>query len=341
MKLSSMKRKKILFILIFAVIFGAAYCINVIKKPLKTHDEAIQVNVKDGESLNSVLDDLDKDGVLRNKFILKVDLKLKGKNINLKPGNYTINKESSFSKMLDILQKDSLSSSQIVVSIPEGKTVDNIADILEEKGMFSKDEFLEAVKNYELPDYISYNKERKYNLEGFLFPDTYYFDKDSTPDDVIHAMLSNFDSKMKEIEKETGIDIESSEIETIITKASLIEKEAVLDDERKLVASVIENRLNKNMKLQFCSTVNYIVGYNGKELLKNSDINIDSPYNTYKYPGLPVGPIANPGKESIIAALEPADTDYLFFVSLKNQGGKQYFSKTAEEHEKVKKEQGY
>ena len=95
------------------------------------------------------------------------------------------------------------------------------------------------------------------------------------------------------------------------------------------------------MKLEFCSTVNYVVGYDGKELLKNSDIKVDSPYNTYKYPGLPAGPIGNPGKESIIAVLEPADTDYLYFVSLKGQGGRQHFSTTAEEHERVKKEQGY
>lgn len=341
MNRSSKIRKKILFILIFAVILGGAYYKNIIDKPLKTDNKTVQIEVKDGESLNGVLNNLGESGVLRNKFLLKLDLKLKRKDINLKPGNYTVDSDSSFNNILDILQRENLSSSQIVISIPEGKTIDDIASILKKNGMFSKDEFIEAIKNYKLPDYVSDNKNKKYNLEGFLFPDTYYFDKDSTPDDVIYAMLTNFEKKMDEIEKETGIDIESSEVETIIIKASLVEKEAVLDDERKLVASVIENRLKKNMKLQFCSTVNYVVGYDGKELLKNSDINIDSPYNTYKYSGLPVGAIGNPGKESIIAALEPADTDYLFFVSLKNQGGKQHFSKTAEEHERVKKEQGY
>ena len=154
-------------------------------------------------------------------------------------------------------------------------------------------------------------------------------------------MLDNFKVRLKEIEKETGKDIQSSEIEKLIIKASLVEKEAVLDEERAKVASVIENRLKKKMKLEFCSTVNYVVGYDGKELLKNSDIKVDSPYNTYKYSGLPAGPICNPGKESIVAALEPENTNYLFFVSLKNQNGKQYFSTTAEEHERVKKEQGY
>lgn len=341
MKKNSKKRKSKVFILIFAILLAVAYYKNVINKPLKSNDETIELKIEEGESLNGLLNDLDEDGLLRNKFILKLNLKFFNNEINLLPGTYAINKDSSFNEILKILEHEDLSTAQIVVSIPEGNTVDNIALKLEEAGLFPKEEFISAVENYDLPDFISHNSNKKYDLEGFLFPDTYYFSQDTEPDVVIKIMLDNFESRLKEIERETGKDIESSKIETLITKASLVEKEAVLDEERALVASVIENRLKKNMKLEFCSTVNYVVGYDGKELLKNSDIKVDSPYNTYKYNGLPAGPICNPGKESIIAALEPADTDYLFFVSLKGQNGKQYFSTTAEEHEKVKKEQGY
>lgn len=341
MRKNSKSRKSKLFILIFAILLGIVYYRNIINRPLKTTNEIVQIKVEEGESLIGLLNKLDEDGLLRSKFVLKLDIKFFNNEASLIPGTYAINKNSSFNEILNILEHEGQSSSQVIVSIPEGNTIDNIAVKLSEAGLFSKEEFLEAVKNYDVPDFIQKSSKKKYNLEGFLFPDTYYFDENSTPEEVIKVMLDNFKVRIKEIEKETGKDIESSEIETIIIKASLVEKEAVLDDERAKVASVIENRLKRNMKLEFCSTVNYVVGYDGKELLKNSDIKVDSPYNTYKYSGLPAGPICNPGKESIIAALEPEDTNYLFFVSLKNQNGKQYFSTTAEEHERVKKEQGY
>lgn len=341
MRRNSKKRKSKLFILIFAILLGIIYYRNIINRPLKTTNEIVQVKVEEGESLIGLLDKLDDNGLLRSKFILKLNVKFFNSKASLIPGTYAINKDTSFNNILNILEHEGTASSQLVISIPEGNTIDDIAVKLSNAGLFSKEDFLEAVKNYELPDFVSKNPKKKYDLEGFLFPDTYYLDESSTPEEVINLMLDNFKVRLKEIEKETGKDIQSSEIEKLIIKASLVEKEAVLDEERAKVASVIENRLKKNMKLEFCSTVNYVVGYDGKELLKNSDIKVDSPYNTYKYSGLPAGPICNPGKESIVAALEPENTNYLFFVSLKNQNGKQYFSTTAEEHERVKKEQGY
>ena len=341
MRRNSKKRKSKLFILIFAILLGIIYYRNIINRPLKTTNEIVQVKIEEGESLIGLLDKLDDNGLLRSKFILKLNVKFFNSKASLIPGTYAINKDTSFNNILNILEHEGTASSQLVISIPEGNTIDDIAVKLSNAGLFSKEDFLEAVKNYELPDFVSKNPKKKYDLEGFLFPDTYYLDESSTPEEVINLMLDNFKVRLKEIEKETGKDIQSSEIEKLIIKASLVEKEAVLDEERAKVASVIENRLKKNMKLEFCSTVNYVVGYDGKELLKNSDIKVDSPYNTYKYSGLPAGPICNPGKESIVAALEPENTNYLFFVSLKNQNGKQYFSTTAEEHERVKKEQGY
>lgn len=341
MRKNSKKKKSKLFILMFAILLGILYYRNIINRPLKATNEVVEVKVEEGESLLGLLNKLDDNDLLRNKFVLKLNIKLFNSKVSLIPGTYAINKDTSFSNILSILEHEGSASSQVVISIPEGNTVDDIAVKLSNAGLFSKADFLEAVKNYELPEFVSRSSKKKYDLEGFLFPDTYYFDESSTPEEVIKLMLDNFKVRLKEIEKETGKDIKLSEIETLITKASLVEKEAVLDEERAKVASVIDNRLKKNMKLEFCSTVNYVVGYEGKELLKNSDIKVDSPYNTYKYSGLPAGPICNPGKESIIAALEPENTNYLFFVSLKNQNGKQYFSTTAEEHERVKKEQGY
>ena len=341
MKKNSKRKRSKLFILIFAILLGMVYYRNIINKPLKSMKETVEIKNEEGESLNGLINDLDKSGLLRSKFMIKLNVKLFNNNVNLLPGTYVVNRSSSFNEILNVLQHKELSSSQIVISIPEGSTIDQIGAKLEKAQLFTKEEFIQAVEDYELPEYVVNNSNKKYNLEGFLFPDTYYFDKNTTPDEVVKVMLNNFEIRLKEIEKETGKDIELNEIETIITKASLVEKEASLDEERAKVASVIENRLKINMKLEFCSTVNYVVGYDGKELLKNSDIKVNSPYNTYKYSGLPAGPICNPGKESIKAALEPANTNYLFFVVLKDQNGKQYFSTTAEEHERVKKQQGY
>ena len=179
---------------------------------------------------------------------------------------------------------------------------------------------------------------RKYNLEGYLFPDTYFFDKDATPEDVISSMISEFEKTLKKVEEETKVTIKEDEIEKIITIASLVEEEAELDEERDLVSSVIYNRLEKGMKLEFCSTINYAWGEHLPQVL-NKHLEIDSPYNTYKNLGLPVGPITNPGEKSIVAAVKPAKTDYLYFMLLYNQGGKHHFSTTGAEHEKVKKEE--
>ncbi|MBE6051662.1 MAG: endolytic transglycosylase MltG [Clostridium sp.] len=340
-KNSKMRKLKLMILIIAILLSGVFYYKSVLNKPLKSDSSTIEIKVSEGEAFNSVIEKLDSKGYLRNKYILKAGVKLEDLNTNLLPGTYEVKEDISLEKLLEILNSDDANTNQRVVSIPEGYSIDNIAKRLEENKICSKEEFLNAIKNYTVPKYVKKNSNKKYNLEGYLFPDTYFFDEDTTADDVIKAMLSNFESKISEIQDETGIKIKDDDIETIITKASLIEKETVLDEERPLVSSVIENRLAKKMKLQFCSTVNYVVGYDGKELLNNSDINVDSLYNTYKNEGLPVGPITNPGKESIIAALNPAKTDYLYFVLLKGQGGKQHFSITGEEHEKVKKEQGY
>ncbi|WP_294350884.1 endolytic transglycosylase MltG [uncultured Clostridium sp.] len=340
-KNGKMKRLKFMILIIAILLSGVFYYNSILNKPLKSDSDTIEIKVREGEAFNSIIEKLDTEGHLRNKFVLKLGIKLSQPNTNLLPGTYEVKEDVSLEKLLEILNTDDANTNQRIVSIPEGYSIDNIAKRLEENNICSKDDFLDAVKKYSLPSYVKENKNKKYNLEGYLFPDTYFFEEGTTADNIIEAMLDNFKSKLEEIEKETGIEVDDKDIESLITKASLVEKETVLDEERPLVASVIENRLTKGMKLQFCSTVNYVVGYDGKELLNNSDINVDSLYNTYKYSGLPVGPITNPGKESIIAALKPAKTDYLYFVLLKGQDGKQHFSTTGEEHERVKKEQGY
>lgn len=327
-------------IVILAIFLGIIFYYNsIINKPLKTDGGNVEIEVLEGESFNSILDTLDKQGILRSKFVVKINLKLNKQNTTLIPGTYSIDNNVSLDELIEKLKVEDLNKNQIKVTIPEGFRIELIAERLEQNGMFKKDEFINAVKTYPLPDFVKNDKRKIYNLEGFLYPDTYFFNKDATPEEVIEIMINKFQEILKKVEDNTGKIINVSEIESTITKASLVEKEAVLDEERPLVASVIENRFKKNMRLEFCSTVNYIPGYEDKKDLSNADIKVDSPYNTYKYSGLPVGPIASPGEESILAVLKPADTEYLYFVSLVGQDGKQHFATTLEEHNKFKLEQ--
>lgn len=339
-----MKKKKgilllIVVLLVTVIIGGLEYYDGIIESPLKSDKEKIKITIDEGESFYSLLDKLSNSGALKNKDVIKLNLKLdKKNNINLVPGEYEINTNVTLKELIKILETEDLNKNRISVTIPEGYDIEEMANVFEESGVFSKDEFLNAVKNHELPSYVKKDDNKKYNLEGYLFPNTYFLDKDISPDEVISLMISEFEKTLEKVEKETGVTIKDDEVEKIITIASLVEEEAELDEERDLVSSVIYNRLEKGMKLEFCSTINYAWGEHLPQVL-NKHLEIDSPYNTYKNEGLPIGPITNPGEKSIIAAVKPAKTDYLYFMLLYNQGGKHHFSNNGAEHEKVKHEE--
>lgn len=336
------KRKKFIFIIFFIILASFAgiglYCNSIVKEPLKLEEDNLAVDVKNGEGFNSLLDRLDNKGVLKNKLFVKIYLKVTKKKVDLIPGTYSVKSNISLNELITLLETEDYNENQVSVTIPEGFNIDEMASLFEEKGLFSKEDFLNEIKSYKLPDYIKENEGRKYNLEGFLYPDTYKFSKDVTPEEVIRTMNEKFYNVFKEVCTNLGKDINDDEIDRIITIASLVEEEARLDEERPTIASVIYNRLNKNMKLEFCSTINYAWGEH-IENLRNRHLQIDSPYNTYKNYGLPIGPIDNPGVKSIEAAINPDNTDYLYFMLLYNQGGKHHYSTTGEEHERVKLEE--
>ena len=180
--------------------------------------------------------------------------------------------------------------------------------------------------SYKFLDYV----EREHYLEGFLFPDTYIVRPNASAYDVIDKMLNKFNLIFKE-KYYTQMDLLNMNLNEIISLAAIIEREAKLDSERVVISSVFHNRLDINMKLQSCATIQYILGER-KEFLTYDDLEIESDYNTYKYSGLTPSPIASPGEKSIIAALYPEETDYLFFVTTENNDGSHYFSKTYDEH---------
>lgn len=279
------------------------------------------INIPSGSNAKEIVHILEKNEIIRkNNYLFIILIKLSKLEDKLKFGEYNLSPSLS---MLQILNK--LARGEIVVykiTIPEGYTSIQIAELLDKKEIVEKESFLKLVKYGEN------------SWEGYLFPDTYEVPKKYGEENMFKLMLSNFgqvavDNKLINKAEQTGFTMDE-----IITLASIIEKEAKFAEEKRQISSVFHNRLKIGMKLQSCATIQYILG-KPKEILEESDLEIESPYNTYLYKGLPPGPICNPGIDSIIAALEPANEDYLFFVLGDN--GRHIFSKTYEEHLKNKK----
>ncbi|GKU28326.1 endolytic transglycosylase MltG [Clostridium folliculivorans] len=324
----------ILIVLISITFFYIKY-LRAINNPLQGKGSTVSVVVKEGESLYDVLEHLNSEKSLKSLYAAKYYIKKNNLGGEIQPGTYDILIGTSLDKIISLLKEG---GHNIKITIPEGLNVEEIALKVEKSGLVTKDEFLTAVKKYPLPKYIKENKDKRYQLEGYLFPDTYFFKKSDKSDDIIIAMIARFQQVMSEVQKETNKPISDSDYENIINKASMIEKEARVDSDRPLISSVIDNRLKKNMPLQLDATILYAIGQH-KDIVTLKDLEVKSPYNTYKSKGLPVGPICNPGKQSILAAVKPEDTNFLYYLLKKNN--EHYFTADYNDFLKMKKELGY
>ncbi len=231
---------------------------------------------------------------------------------NLKSGNYRISRVKNVFEIISILE-EGVPQKQVKVTIPEGFTVYDIARRLKENGIIANEnDFVEKAKQF----------------EGYLFPDTYFFYKGESPEKIIDAMKSRFyevlPENYEEMAKKKGLTLKEA-----VILASIVEKEAKFDKDRPLVASVFLNRLKIGMPLQSDATVNYALKSN-KLWLSQKDLDVDSPYNTYKYAGLPPGPICNPGLKSLLAVVNAPKTDYYYFLT--KPDGEAVFERTLEEH---------
>jgi UPF0755 protein len=330
----------ILFVFVIFVI-GLIFIISykkVIEKPLKSNENTILIEVKPGEGFNDILNKLDKENKLSSKLLLKVKLAIDKKNVKLREGIYEVDTNSTLENLINSLENETGDKGLVKLTIPEGYSIEDIAKAVEGKDICTKEEFIKAVQNYELPGFVKANDKKRYNLEGFLYPDTYLIEKKSNANDIIKIMLNRFEDIIKQVKDETKVDIKDEDVEKIITIASMIEKEAKVQSDRPLISSVIQNRLEKDMKLQIDAAVIYALGYH-VDVVLNKHLEVDSPYNVYKYKGLPIGPIANPGVDCIKAALLPEKTDYLYYILQGN--GSHYFTNNYEDFLKKKKELGY
>lgn len=313
---------------------------SAINKPFINIEKDEVIEVKENDTLNSVLSRLNEEGKMKNLLMVKVYNKFSSGDKTVKVGTYEINEDDSIHDFLNRLVSGKDGQYAHKVTIPEGYDIEKIATAVDEAGIVSKDEFLTAIKEYPLPSYVKENPEKRYNLEGYLFPDTYEFDKDVSANEVIEKMIKRFESVLLEIENEEGITLSDDKIEDIIIRASIIEKEIKVDDERPIVAGVINNRLEQGMRLQMDATTVYATQKTA-DTVTIEDTKVESPYNTYYVKGLPVGPIASPGKVSIEAVLNPKKSDYIFYVLKKGGNGEHVFTDDYEEHKKNMEENGY
>lgn len=320
---------------IMIIIITIWQCFKIVDTPLKINNEEI-VEVAEGDSFYGILDKLSEEGKIKNKFLVKLYLKICGIKPEVLEGTYKLNKSMTLNEFVNLLTDSN--KDKVYITIPEGYTIDDIAEKLEENNICNSKEFIDSVKNYELPKYISNNPNKRYNLEGFLFPDTYSFNKNENADFIIKTMLNRFEKVWQEIVEDLNISIPEEEIEKKVNVASIIEKEAVVDSERSFISSVIYNRIAIGMPLQIDATVIYSYGYHIEKMYEKY-LEIDSPYNTYMYYGLPIGPISNPGRASLMAALKPKETDYIYY--LLESENTHYFTDNYDDFLRRKEELGY
>lgn len=325
-------------VVILVLIASVTFLVNrntkkVINTPLVSTTDKVDFEIKPGQTLTDVIAGLNSMGLIKDKKIVMGYIEKHGLASQVVPGKYSISNFASLENLVYYMNNGILDNKPVKVTIPEGYDVEGIAGLLESKGLISKSEFLKSCKEYKLPGYIKNDINRKYALEGYLFPDTYEFYKGSKGQAIIDEMTSRFKDIIDDISKKTGKTITNEELDKYITMASVVEKEAKVQTERGKVASVFYNRLKINMKLESCATVLYALGYH-KDVLSYDDLKVDSAYNTYKVHGLPAGPIANPGRACIEAAISPESTNYLYFVSKNN--GTHFFSNNYNEFLNVK-----
>ena len=252
---------------------------------------------------------------------------IRKKQTHIQVGEYELNQS-----MLPIDILKAITSGKTVlhpITIPEGYRIIEIAELLAKKVSIDKEKFIKESRNKDLIKTLNITSG---SLEGYLFPETYHFSKHTTEQKIIQTMLNTFQQQIANQKILEQLQNSDMSLHEVITLASLIEKETGMNDERKHISSVFHNRLRKNMRLQTDPTVIYAIEeFDGN--IRKKDLDIDSPYNTYRYKGLPPGPIASPGIESIVAALNPITSNHLYFVSRKD--GSHHFSSNLREHNRA------
>lgn len=321
----------LIFFLLLGMILGGTYLY--LRAPVDKQAKSRVVLISPGQGLGETATMLKKEGIIRSEQLFLYLAKQRGLERKLRPGEYRLSGAMPLEEVVRVLAEGR--QVQYRVTIPEGYTLMQIAELLDKKGLADKERFLQVAAtadfNYPFLKGLPHGEKR---LEGYLFPDTYFFTRTMGEKAIINTMLKRFARELTP-DFQSKLAKSGLTLHQAVTLASIIEREAKKPEDRPLVSAVFHNRLKKGMKLESCATVQYVLGPPVKKVLSKKDISIDSPYNTYKYPGLPPGPISNPGHASLLAAVEPAPVDYLYFVA--RPDGYNEFSTTFAQHEAAKK----
>ncbi len=319
--------------------------------PAAAGGQTITIKIEKGETARTIGDKLQKAGVVRSATWFRMLAEIDGIQNDLAAGTYTFQPDTDTEAVLQRI-KAGYYAPQILVTIPEGLRIEQVADLLEKKGVVQAQPLLDAIRAGQAPsdlpalgDLLN-DRPQGSSLEGYIFPDTYYFPIKATPADVLRTMLNalgdRFDPDLRAAVKAEGLTDYQA-----LTLASIVEREAQVPSERPIIASVYLNRLKAGMPLQADPTVQYAIAQDAasinsfgwwKQQLTQDDLKIQSPYNTYLNAGLPAGPICNPGRDAIAAVAHPAQTNYLYFVA-KGDGSHAFAATLAEHNANVQKYQ--
>lgn len=327
----------IIFLVVLIILTCGSYKIGT--SSVSKDSFEVKITIPKESTYLSISNLLKENNLIRSESFYKIYIKIFKPN-NLKAGIYTLNRNMNVKEIVDTLEGN-VKSEEITITIPEGKHIEEVAEIISSKINMSKEDILLYWQNEEvlnsfidkywfLTDVIK-KEGIRYSLEGYFFPDTYSILKESKIEDITYKMLDKMDEVLSKYKEE--ISNSKFNVHEILTLASIVEHEAILDSDRPMIAGVFINRLDKSMKLQSCATVGYAI--NEWKLSYNySDLQTDSPYNTYFYEGLPIGPGNMPGELSIEAVLRPTKHDYYYFLANVNDkdSKKTYYSKTYSEH---------
>jgi UPF0755 protein len=321
----------VLLILFLIGIAGAVYIVNVVNTlgspVLITKNTSFQVKENEN-NWEDIIKNLKDQSIISKTEGL--DFYIAFRRLTPKSATYNITPNMNTDQVIKMISRGILTRPEVTITIPEGSDIYEIGDILESGLNFNREEFIKATNNF---DKTKYDFIENNSLQGYLYPDTYRFFDNSTPEEVIIKMLNNFQKKalssLKSNEK-------LSAYQNLIL-ASVVEKEVSEFKDRKLVAGIFINRLDKNMKLQSDATVNFIT-QSGRSQSTLDDLKIESPYNTYQIVGLPPTPITNPSLDSIKATVEYEPNEYYFFLTSRDNPPKTIFSKTFDEHIQAKKQ---
>ncbi|MBR5809511.1 MAG: endolytic transglycosylase MltG [Clostridia bacterium] len=326
-KLKKLKqRRRFLFALlgILAVIFILSF-----SSCLKS--KTVTVTIPEGTSSTKIAQILKENDVIESKYFFLARLRLSKYNGKLQYGTFKFDTNDSLGEIFEILATKGAKKNTLTLTIPEGYSAERIKARVVDMGLCTDSEFEAALKkdyDYTFLKAVPQNSNIRYRLQGFLYPSTYEFYSDATAETVIKTMLDEFQKQTK--------DLNIADYYKTITCASLVEREAKLDSERELISGVIHNRIKKNMPLQIDASVVYAIsdGMYDVERVLYKDLEVNSQYNTYKYTGLPVGPICSPGIKSIKAALSPSAHNYLYYhTDTEKNDGSHIFTENFTDHQ--------